>query len=243
MIAPPTPSAEDRDVKSDNEDERVDSDLTRLYNRRFSGDELVDKQVLWTTLCREFLEKYIAPDSTVLDLGAGRCEFINTVRAKRRIAVDPNPASAALAAPGVEVLQLFSTDMGVLLDGEVDVVFASNFLEHVADKNVLLQTLHECHRILRPGGRMIVLMPNIRYLPGRFWDYLDHHVPLTHVSRVEALELTGFEPEVVIPKFLPYTVKDSKLPVRAELIRLYLRMPLAWKLVGKQMFVVARRTS
>ena len=218
-----------------------ESDLTRLYNRRFSGDELVDKQVLWTTLCRDFLEKYIATDATVLDLGAGRCEFINAVRAKRKIAVDPNPATRGLADTEVEVLQVSSTDIDALFDNEIDVVFASNFLEHVADKEILMQTLHECHRILRPGGRMIVLMPNIRYLPGRFWDYLDHHVPLTHVSLVEALELAGFEPEVVIPRFLPYTVKDSRLPVKAELVRLYLRMPLVWRVFGKQMFVVARR--
>jgi SAM-dependent methyltransferase len=178
----------------------------------------------------------------VLDLGAGRCEFINNVRAERRIAVDPNPATAGLAAADVEVHQVLSTQMDALADGEVDVVFASNFLEHVANKDVLLATLYECHRILRGGGRMIVLMPNVRYLPGKFWDYLDHHVPLTHVSLVEALELASFEPEVVIPKFLPYTVKDSRLPVRAELIKLYLRFPLAWKLVGKQMFVVARRS-
>jgi SAM-dependent methyltransferase len=229
-------------VQSERDDREQESDLTRLYNRRFSGDELIDKQVLWQTLCRDFLEKYIDPESTVLDLGAGRCEFINNVRAKRRIAVDPNPATLGLADRDVEVLQLLSTDLGVLLDGEVDVVFASNFLEHVADKDVLLETLHECNRVIRPGGRMIVLMPNVRYLPGRFWDYLDHHVPLTHVSLVEALELAGFEPEVVIPRFLPYTVKDSRIPVRKELIQLYLRMPLAWRLVGKQMFVVARRT-
>lgn len=223
------------------DDREPTSELTRLYNRRFSGDELVDKQVLWTTLCREFLERYIETDATVLDLGAGRCEFINAVRAKRKIAVDPNPATRGLADTDVEVLQVFSTDMGVLLDGEVDVVFASNFLEHVANKDVLLQTLHECHRVLRPGGRMIVLMPNVRYLPGRFWDYLDHHVPLTHVSLVEALELAGFEREVVIPRFLPYTVKDSRLPVRADLVRLYLRLPVLWRLLGKQMFVVAHR--
>ena len=227
---------------SDNDDRSQESDLTRLYNQRFSGEELIDKQVLWQTLCRDFLEQYIDPDSTVLDLGAGRCEFINNVRAKRRIAVDPNPATAGLADREVEVLQLLSTDLGVVLDGEVDVVFASNFLEHVADKDVLLETLHECNRVIRPGGRMIVLMPNIRYLPGRFWDYLDHHVPLTHVSLVEALELSGFEPEVVIPRFLPYTVKDSRIPVRKEFIQLYLRIPLLWRLVGKQMFVVARRT-
>jgi SAM-dependent methyltransferase len=228
-------------VQSERDESGRESDLIQLYNRRFSRDELIDKQVLWTTLCREFLERYIPTDSVVLDLGAGRCEFINAVRAKRKIAVDPNPATGGLADTDVEVLHVLSTEMDALLDGEVDVVFASNFLEHVANKDVLLETLHECHRIIRPGGRMIILMPNVRYLPGRFWDYLDHHVPLTHVSLVEALELAGFEPEVVIPRFLPYTVKDSRLPVRAELVRLYLRLPLVWRVLGKQMFVVARR--
>jgi SAM-dependent methyltransferase len=194
-------------------------------------------------LCESFFERYIAPTDTVLDLGAGRCEFINTVRAGRKIAVDPNPATAELANDDVEVLGLLSTDLAKIADDEIDVVFASNFLEHVANKDALITTLRECNRVTRPGGWMLVLMPNIRYLPGRFWDYLDHHVPLTHVSLVEALELTHFAPEVVIPRFLPYTVKDSRLPVRAELIRLYLRLPLAWKILGRQMFVAARKVT
>lgn len=226
---------------SDAHEKRTESDLTRLYNQRFDSGELVDKHVLWSTLCDEFLSRYVEPDATVLDLGAGRCEFINNIRAKRKLAVDPNPATADVADPAVEVHHVYSNDLVPILDEEVDVVFASNFLEHVANKDVLLETLHECHRVTRPGGRMIVLMPNIRYVPGRFWDYLDHHVPLTHISLVEALELTGFSPEVVIPRFLPYTVKDSRLPVRRELIQLYLRVPLLWRLLGKQMFVVARR--
>ncbi len=216
-------------------------ELARLYNRRFSGDELVDKGVLWTTLCQSFLDPYIQPGDTVLDLGAGRCEFINTVHAKRKIAVDPNPLTLEQANSDVEVLPIFSTDLAPIADGEIDVVFTSNFLEHVADKDALLATLHECSRVLRPNGWMLVLMPNVRYLPGRFWDYLDHHVPLTHVSLVEALQLTGFRAERVIPRFLPYTVKDSRLPVRAELIELYLRLPLAWKIFGRQMFVAARK--
>jgi SAM-dependent methyltransferase len=228
-------------VTSDPEHRR-EHQLTRLYNRRFRGEELVDKRVLWSTLCEHFLQQYIDPESTVLDLGAGRCEFINNIRAKRKLAVDPNPATRGLADPEVEVFEIFSNELEPIFDADVDIVFASNFFEHVADKDVLIETLNECHRITRPGGRIIVLMPNVRYVPGRFWDYLDHHVPLTHVSLVEALELTGFEPEVVVPRFLPYTIKASRLPVRTELIRLYLRLPFLWPVFGRQMFVVARRS-
>jgi SAM-dependent methyltransferase len=222
------------------DDDRTGDELARLYEKRFSDDELVDKDVLWSTLCRHFFERYVAPDATVLDVGAGRCEFINAVRAGRKLAVDLNPDTEAAAEPGVEVIRTSSTDLSALGDASIDVVFSSNFFEHLPDKEALLDTLRECRRVVRPAGRILVLMPNIRYLPGRYWDYLDHHLPLTHVSLVEALELTGFAPERVEPRFLPYTVKNSLVPVRPELIRLYLALKPLWRVVGKQMFVVAR---
>ena len=43
-------------MRSDEEASGEGDELERLYNRRFSGEELVDKQVLWTTLCQSFLD-------------------------------------------------------------------------------------------------------------------------------------------------------------------------------------------
>ena len=60
--------------------------------------------------------------------------------------------------------------------------------------------------MLRSDGRLLVLMPNLRYVGGRYWDYFDHHLPLTHASLVEGLEMSGFSADRVIPRFLPYTV-------------------------------------
>jgi hypothetical protein len=105
-----------------------------------------------------------------------------------------------------------------------------------------LTTLAECRRVTRPGGRIVVLMPNIRYLGGRYWDYLDHHLPLTHLSVGEALELSGYEVEQSIPRFLPYTVKDARFVVRPVMVRAYLKIRPAWRVLGRQMLVVARRT-
>jgi hypothetical protein len=83
-------------------------------------------------------------------------------------------------------------------------------------------------------------MPNIRYLAGAYWDYLDHHLALTHHSLEEALRLSGYEPVEVIPRFLPYTVRDRRMPRSLTLVRLYLRVRPAWRVLGKQMLVVAR---
>jgi hypothetical protein len=104
-----------------------------------------------------------------------------------------------------------------------------------------METLRESYRILAPGGRIVVLMPNIRYVGVRTGTISTTYLPLTHVSLVEGLELAGFSAERVVLRFLPYTVKDSKLPVTAGPVRLYLRLRPAWPVLGRQMLVVARR--
>jgi hypothetical protein len=98
----------------------------------------------------------------------------------------------------------------------------------------------EVHRILQPGGRFLIMGPNIRYIPGAYWDFLDHHLPLTERTIGEALELTGFGIDRSIARFLPYSTKSS-LPQSPWLVALYLKMPLAWRILGKQFFVVGRR--
>jgi hypothetical protein len=69
---------------------------------------------------------------------------------------------------------------------------------------------------------------------------VDHHLPLSDRSMVEALELAGFRKEVVIPRFLPYTM-SHRAPPRALWVRLYLLFPLAWRVWGKQFLVIARK--
>jgi SAM-dependent methyltransferase len=213
--------------------------LGDIYDGRFSEEDLRYKRELWQVLCDDYFQRLVPRDATVVDLAAGTCEFINAIHCGRKIAVDLNP-DVANHARGAEVVIAPSTDMPTIADDSVDVVFASNFFEHLPDSDSLLATLRECKRILRADGKIIVLMPNIRNLGGAYWDYLDHHLALTHHSLVEALQLAGYEPTEVIPRFLPYTVKDKRMPRSLGLVRLYLRARPAWRLLGKQMLVVAR---
>jgi len=124
-----------------------------------------------------------------------------------------------------------------LHDASLDVVFTSNFFEHLPNKASLSKTLEQANRCLRPGGKLVCLGPNIKYLPGSYWDFWDHFLELTELSLAEGLQLHGFNVEKMISKFLPYTMSD-KTPPADWLIQLYLKLPLIWKIKGRQFLVV-----
>lgn len=217
--------------------------LGTLYRHRFDDDEREAKRRVWRVLCASFFSRYIRPTDAVLDVGAGYCEFINHIRARRRIAVDANPELPRFAEDGVQVHCGPCEDLRFLDDGTVDVAFSSNFFEHLPDKAALNRVVAEIFRVVKPGGRIIVMGPNVKHLPGEYWDYYDHYVPLTEKSAGELLRLTGFNVEETFEKFLPYSVK-SRLPNWEWLVKAYLKVGgPAFRLFGKQFLVIARRPS
>jgi ubiquinone/menaquinone biosynthesis C-methylase UbiE len=130
--------------------------------------------------------------------------------------------------------------MEFLADNSVDVAFASNFFEHLPSKTAMDEVLGEVKRVLRPGGRFVVLQPNIRLIPGEYWDFYDHIIPLSDRSCAEAFVKAGYEIDQLIPRFLPYTTR-SLLPKSTWLVQAYLWFRPAWLLFGKQLLIVGRK--
>jgi SAM-dependent methyltransferase len=219
----------------------LNSELDRLYAARFHDEERESKTRLWRVICREFFSRYVPDEACVLDVGAGYCDFVNNISARRRIAVDLNPDTKRFAAPGIEVHQLALEQLAEAVEPEtVDLAFASNVFEHLRGPDALLKVLANVRTALRPGGRIMIMQPNVRLVGGAFWDFFDHTLPLTERGMTEALEVAGFRVVECRARFLPYTTK-SRLPQWAFLVRLYLRFRPAQFLLGKQMLVLAER--
>jgi SAM-dependent methyltransferase len=214
--------------------------LKVIYRQRFGVDERDSRNAVWRVLCRHFFQRYVPPQATVLDLAAGNCEFINHIQAAAKIAVDLNEDVRQYAAPDVRIVIAHSHAMNEVADESVDVVFVSNFFEHLPDKGAFLATLSEIRRVLKRGGKLLILQPNIRLLNGAYWDFIDHLLPLTQHTLAEALDLVDMPIEVMRVRFLPYTTR-SRLPRAPWLVRLYLMFRPAQWLMGKQTFVVARK--
>ncbi len=216
--------------------------LKKLYSSRFDPKQRKAKFILWKTLTEEFLQKYIDPESVVLDIGGGYCEFINQVKAREKYLIDLNPDSQLFADPNVTI---FNVDILNIKDQNIlakqyDTVFVSNFFEHLNSKEALVKVLLFCFNHLNPGGSILIIQPNFKYSVKEYYDFIDHQLPITHLSLKEVLEAIGFEISVLIPRFLPFSTKGR--PSSPKLLRLYLKLPFVWQFLGGQMFVKATKS-
>jgi SAM-dependent methyltransferase len=196
------------------------------------------RAVVWSVVA-DYLAPWMPANGAVVEIGAGYCAWINNVAAARRVAVDVWPEVARFAAPGVETRVLdASRELLTLGASSFDVVLASNILEHF-EPGVAISVVEDVHRVLKSGGRLIIIQPNFRYAAKHYFDDYTHRSVFTDVSLPNLLRAHGFRIDRVQPRFLPYSMRGSRLPIRSWTVRAYLRSPI--KPMAGQMLVIASK--
>lgn len=218
-------------------------DYSNCYKIRFSKEERKRKNILWRDLCSLYLQKFVDKNDIVMDVGAGYCEFINNIKCAKKIAVDTNPDTKIFANKKVIVINKSILDLGKQYNNSIDVIFVSNFLEHLNSKDDLLDVLTRINRLLKPNGKIILLQPNIDLIKEAYWDFIDHKIALNTKSMIEALTISGFKISLFVKKFLPYTTKNSVLPISTLLLRVYLLIPQIFRVFAGQSLVVGYKKS
>jgi 2-polyprenyl-3-methyl-5-hydroxy-6-metoxy-1,4-benzoquinol methylase len=187
----------------------------------------------------QYLARQLHTPARVLDAAAGRGEFINSVPAVERWAVDAVDFQELHADP--EVTTVIGDILSLSLPNSYfDGVLVSNLLEHLPSQEVVGSFLTRMRELLASGGRIAVLGPNFRYCAREYFDCADHTLALTHVAVEEHLYAAGFHIESVEPRFLPYSFR-GRLPTGRTAVRAYLRFRPAWRLLGKQFLVIASK--
>lgn len=209
--------------------------MSEYYETRYTFDS--GRTKVWKAIT-EFLQRYVrAEDDSVLDMGAGYCDFINNIKARKKFAVDMNPGASKYCQEGVEFYCASVSDLGVLKPNSVDVLFASNLLEHLDDLE-LASAVKEFNKVLKQGSRVILMQPNFRYAYKEYFDDYTHKKVFTHVSLSDYFLANGFEIVKVYPKFLPFSLK-SRLPKSYILTKLYLHS--LYKPMAKQMLLIFKK--
>ncbi|MEG4230634.1 methyltransferase [Microcoleus sp. Pol11C3] len=220
---------------------KADAYLKKLYGNRFDSRQIQAKIALWKVLIDDFLQNYVPPESAILDIGGGYCEFINQIRAEKKCLIDLNPDSKLFANAEVKVLNidLLNLEDYTSFTEEFDRIFISNFFEHLRNKEELLEIISFCFDTLKPNGSLLVIQPNFKYSYKEYYDFIDHQLPITHLSLQELLQTVGFEIDLIVPRFLPFSTKGR--PASPLLLKVYLKLPFLWQILGGQMFVKASK--
>jgi hypothetical protein len=145
----------------------LNAELDRLYAARFHDDEREPKARLWRVICHEFFARYVPDDACVVDLGGWLLRLRQQHFGLASDRCRPQPDTKRFAAPGVEVHRLpLDRLMGAVEPDTVDLAFASNVFEHLRGPVALLKVLANVRAALRPGGRIMIMQPNVRLVGG-----------------------------------------------------------------------------
>jgi SAM-dependent methyltransferase len=213
--------------------------LKEVYDLRFNEADRATKDAIWHEL-GGFLQRYIVPGARVVDVACDVGYFIRNIKAGERWATDIRDVQTALPKD-IHFVHASGLDLAsVMPNNYFDLAFFSNYLEHLSSNEAVLQQLRVAHSLLKPGGRVLILQPNIRLIGGSYWDFIDHQTALTEKSLDEAATMAGFRTKEVIARFLPYTTK-SRFPQHPLLVRAYLAFPPAWWWFGKQTLYLAEK--
>lgn len=215
------------------------TNLSQIYEKRFTGFEEYRKKV-WKVLVDQFFSKWINSEHSILDLGCGYSEFINNAKCNIRHAMDLNPKSKEFLDKNIIFHEQDCSKPWSLEPESLEIVFTSNFFEHLPTKNHLDRAITNIHQTLKPNGILIAMGPNIAILNGKYWDFWDHHVALSEQSLCELLQIHDMTIEESHPKFLPYNMVRARI-YPLFLVSLYLKLPLLWRIWGKQFLIIARK--
>lgn len=178
-------------------------------------------------------------DSVVLEIGCGAGELLDRMRRRVRLAVgvDVSPVGLRLAMERRSVIAVAGrAEKLPLRDSRVDVVVAQHLIEHLPYAPAAME---EWHRVLRPGGRLVIATPNAAYPDRSHFEDPTHTRIFTPESLAAGLEEAGFRVERLFTLF-PYLGKGRL--GRAASIRLATLMMLIPPLAGKGRTILASAT-
>src|SRR5712671_149360 len=177
----------------------------------------------------------------VLDLGSGTgelCKLAAGLGARRVIGVNMSQEEIDFArtqANAEFVCQDIADFLESQLEVSVDRIFALNILEHL-DTDKLVRVLESAHRCLRPGGRLVAMVPNATSPFGgmtRYWD-ITHYNAFTPSSVRQLSRLAGFGESAEFRECgpVPYALVSGLRYALWQMIRLVIKAYLLVELAS-----------
>lgn len=159
--------------------------------------------------------------SRILDNGCGRGDFLDGFRRNGMNAHGCDLEATLINKDREQIIYGgvdFEIDNLPFPDDYFDLVFTKSVIEHIHKP---FHYLKEMKRVLKPGGRIVVMVPDWQSCMYIFYDDCTHVQPYTKVSVRDTLKMVGFQ-DVTSEIFyqLPSVWKYPSLKVVCKMLQL-----------------------
>lgn len=149
-------------------------------------------------LIKYLINKYnLKIESKILEMGCGRGEFINefTKSGMHGFGIDiSNYAEKFCENVEIKLVDLIKKNIPYP-DNFFDIVFSKSFIEHFTTREKIF---NEAYRVLKPGGILITLTPEWKFIYKSFYDDFTHKTPFARKSLKDIHAVIGFRDIKVI---------------------------------------------
>nr|WP_169308112.1 class I SAM-dependent methyltransferase [Oscillochloris trichoides] len=205
----------------------TETDEQSAYDDLYNNDKLVQRDSHYLWFLKRLLH-YAPPPAKLLDISCGEGDFLNFAQKAGYDALGIDFSIAAVQKSYSrfhESISALTANAQKLpfANGSFDVVTNIGSLEHYFDPE---EAVSEMVRVLRPGGKALVLLPNAYGIFGNVWHVLKHGEvfddgqPLqryaTRGSWEKLLKSQGLHTHkvLVLERPAPHTLHDFKLVLR-----------------------------
>ena len=144
-------------------------------------------------LCEYLFEKFdMERGNTVLDIGCGRGDFTKGFKDLNLevFGIDREIVDSEMLK-GIEVKSVdFEKNPFSFSPDTFDFVFSKSVIEHLYNPENFIQ---ECYKVLKPGGKIIIMTPDWQSQKDIFYDDYTHHHPYTPTAISDLLKINNFK--------------------------------------------------
>jgi len=174
-------------------------------------------------LCKYLFDRFeMKKGRILLDVGCGRSDFLEGFKHMDLdvYGLDYEKCYSHLVLDDIEIRYAnVEIDPFPFDDCTFDVVFSKSLIEHLFNPTKFMK---ECYRVLKPGGRIIIMTPDWMSQMRIFFDDYTHRQPYTVTAIRDVLRIFGFK-KIISERFcqLPILWKYPLLQILSYFLRLF----------------------
>ena len=162
--------------------------------------------------------------SKILEIGCGRGEFLNEFINQGLDGFGADISNYAKSfCPNASITTIdLENERLPYRDNEFDVIYSKSFFEHVYYPERIFA---ESYRVLKPGGKIITMVPEYTYISDTFYDDYSHRTPWTKTSMELIHQVSNFK-DIKVESFkqLPILWKKSPFTIIVKFISFLTRI-------------------